>query len=189
MDIPWRKVKSHVNVILCTRLRDLCQDISFAVLIYHGIICCCVYIVICVVACPDTKSVMMLCRYDKFVESGIFNGAYQCICIKILCQRKYLIWCAVSIMLAPLNLVECVWTKVTKRCQLFLLIIILVFIRQYVIRRGLCCGIILEFAVSDPLVCRLNRNTCSGKRGHSHCRRHKECQTSCCFSLHAFTPS
>ena len=93
----------------------------------------------------------MLCRYDKFVESGIFNGAYQCICIKILCQRKYLIWCAVSIMLAPLNLVECVWTKVTKRCQLFLLIIILVFIRQYVIRRGLCCGIILEFAVSDPL--------------------------------------
>ena len=25
MDIPWGEIKSHVNVILCTRLRNLCR--------------------------------------------------------------------------------------------------------------------------------------------------------------------
>ena len=74
MNIPWRQVKSHVHIIVCTRSRYLLKNISF--------IPCCLCIIICIFTRPDTETIMMLrCKYHIIRPHlpGLFG---PCLCIE-----------------------------------------------------------------------------------------------------------
>ena len=167
MDIPRRQVKSHIHVILRTCSGNLCKDVSLTVLI-----ACLCHVVGRIIACPDTETVVVLCCNDQFLKSGVFQRLHVIIGVKVFFQLKNLIRSLVSVIFAPLDLIERVRTKMAERCKLVLLIPVLVLVWHYLVRVRSRCTVVRKLSVADPPVLgRLYWNCCSKERGcrHSSC--------------------
>ena len=101
---------------------------------------------------------MMLSGYDKPRKSRIFDGLNVVIGVEVLRKRENLARSLIAVVLAPLNLVERVGTKVAKRRELVLLIFVL---------RAAGNNSILLRRISGKRRC--------GRRGKRPCRCKEQC--------------
>ena len=185
IDVPWRQIQAHVHIISRAGLTDLRQDVSLSVLVAGGS-----DVIFRIIAGPDTEAVMMLCRHDDLLESGIVECLDQRFCVEILFQREDLIRCPVSVILSPFNIVEGVRSEVDKTSKLFLLITILLRCRRHApgLRHGR--AIVRQIAVIGKIFgCRNGsdcRNTC--ENAHRHDGRKRNLVQFHCVLLPFFLP-
>ena len=112
MDIPRRKVKSHIQVVLCTSIGNLFQDIALTTLVVGAC-----DIIVCIITCPQTESIVMFCCKHQSAESSFFYCFYQFFRIKIVGKCEDFCRTLCSVIFAPFNVVKSIRSKVTECCK------------------------------------------------------------------------